>query len=73
MADTLGDERLRGANSALEAYEIAGKPLADWVVHAVSYRVAKLLPDTAVGVVVIDRAGAVLGRIDPDAKATPPR
>lgn len=62
LAAMVGDERLIHANTALEAYEIAGKPLAVAVARAVVARVQPMLPQTRVDVVVIDRAGTILAR-----------
>lgn len=62
LADQMKDDRLRGANTALEAYEIAGPAMADWVARAALARLAAMVPDVACDVVVIDRAGGVIGR-----------
>lgn len=63
LARWLGDERLAGANTVLEAYQIAGQPLADAVARAACARVQVFVgPQIAVDTVVIDRGGTVLGR-----------
>jgi cobalt-precorrin-5B (C1)-methyltransferase len=51
-------------NTALEAYEIAGKPLAQVVAIHAAEAVAALLngAEVAVDVVIVDRAGAVIAR-----------
>lgn len=67
LADWTGDDRLRHANSALEAYEIAGERLALKVAERARAQVLRLLDGApvAVDVVVIDRGGAVLSRSGP--------
>lgn len=64
LADWVGDARLRGANTALEAYEIAGEPLAQEVARRACAAVVEMLGEgsVAVDIVVIDRAGHVLAR-----------
>ncbi len=63
LARWLGDDRLAGANTVLEAYQIAGQPLADAVARAACARVQEFVgPQIAVDTVVIDRGGKVLGR-----------
>jgi cobalt-precorrin-5B (C1)-methyltransferase len=62
LAEWTGVARLRHANTALEAYEIAGKPLADGIAARAAAAAQALAGDIVVDVVVIDRAGAILGR-----------
>ncbi len=62
LAAWMDDPALRGANTALEAYEIAGPPLAAAVAVRALAHVTKLVPESAVDIVVIDRAGAVLAQ-----------
>lgn len=62
LADWMDDPALRDANTALEAYQIAGAPLAKTVAARALVHVAKLVPMSVVDIVVIDRAGAVLAR-----------
>lgn len=66
LADWTGDSRLRAVNTALEAYEIAGKPLADEVARRARSQALALFEGGAapdrLDVVVIDRAGAILAR-----------
>lgn len=50
------------ANTALEAAQIAGPPLAAWVAAEARDRVLDRLPQTEVDVIVIDRAGNILGQ-----------
>ncbi|CUH65482.1 cobalt-precorrin-6A synthase [Thalassovita autumnalis] len=65
LADWLGDERLRECNTALQAYEIMGKDMADMVAQKALVEVRKMLPDgVECDVVVIDRAGKLLARTD---------
>jgi cobalt-precorrin-5B (C1)-methyltransferase len=50
-------------NTALQAYDLAGETLADWVARESRVKVLSMLPDgVAVDTVVIDRAGTVLAR-----------
>lgn len=67
LADWLGDDRLRQVNTALQAYEIAGEPLAMAIAGRARDQVVGLLDGApvAVDVVVIDRGGAVLARSGP--------
>ena len=57
-------ERVRGANTALEALEIAGPALAEEVARAAEATIRSVLRDAPVAVetVVVDRAGALLAR-----------
>ncbi|WP_386682231.1 cobalt-precorrin-5B (C(1))-methyltransferase [Loktanella sp. R86503] len=63
LAAMCGDARLAQANTALQAYEIAGKPMA----QAVADKALAIVQDGFGGemqfdIVVIDRAGAILAR-----------
>ena len=63
LSVALHDERMLHMNTALQAYEIIGKPLADWVAKTALARLeAELKGQTAVDVVVIDRAGLILAQ-----------
>ena len=63
LSMALNDERMQNMNTALQAYEVMGKSLADWVVGAALGRLqAELKGRTQVDVVVIDRAGLILAR-----------
>lgn len=64
LAELAGDARLAGANTALEAYEIAGAPLAEAVAQAALARVQAQLGDSGVAadLVIVDRAGHLLAR-----------
>ena len=53
---------LQDANTALEAYEIAGPALADRVAGMALDRVQAAYPQMNFDVVVIDRAGQIIGR-----------
>jgi len=65
LADWLGDVQLRECNTALQAYEIMGKDMADMVAQKALFEVRKMLPDGVESdVVVIDRAGKLLARTD---------
>lgn len=61
LAQRMGDARLVGCNTALEAYEIC-PALGAVVAQAAQARVAAMVPGIVCDVVVIDRAGAVIGR-----------
>ena len=60
LSDWAGDSRVKNANSALEAYEIAGEPLARRVATEALARVTSLVPDIACDIVITDRAGAII-------------
>jgi cobalt-precorrin-5B (C1)-methyltransferase len=64
LADVLGQPELTGMNTALQAYEVAGKPFAEYVAHGAMIHAAQMLKGTGVQVdtVVIDRAGIVLAK-----------
>ncbi len=66
LATMVGDARLRDANTALQAYEIAGDPMAAAVADRARQTAQKAAgPDIAVDVVVIDRAGTILAQATP--------
>ena len=63
LAEWVGEPKLRGANTVLEAYEIAGDPLAQAIATRAAAQVAELAgPEVATDVVVINRAGQVLAQ-----------
>lgn len=67
LADWLGDSRLNDANTVLQAYEIAGEPLAVEVARRARDAAVALFDGfpggpVDVDVVVTDRAGAILAR-----------
>lgn len=64
LAEMLGDERLRGANTALEAFEIAGAPLAEAVARAALDQVEARFGGRGMqfDIVVIDRGGTIIAR-----------
>jgi cobalt-precorrin-5B (C1)-methyltransferase len=63
LSKALDDERMLHMNTALQAYDIAGAPLAEWVAGAALARLqAELGGQALVDVVIIDRAGALLAR-----------
>jgi cobalt-precorrin-5B (C1)-methyltransferase len=61
LAERMGDARLVAANTALEAYHLCPE-MAGAVACDAQARIAALLPQTAVDVVIIDRAGSILAR-----------
>lgn len=68
VSDWAGDARVAQANTALEAYEIAGAPLADHVArraatHAMSLFEGGTAPEV-LEVVVIDRAGTIIAQTE---------
>ena len=67
LADWMGDDRLRGANTVLEAYEICGAPLADLIAVKAREQALSVVRDAGIGIdiVVIDRAGKILARTGP--------
>ena len=63
LSVALHDERMLHMNTALQAYKTMGKPLADWVAKTALARLeAELKGQTAVDVVIIDRAGLILAQ-----------
>lgn len=67
LADWMADDRLKNANTALEAYEISGQSLAIQVAERARGTVEKILSGATsstilVDTVVIDRAGNILAR-----------
>ena len=64
LAEWCGVSEVRGANTALEAFELAGAPLAEAVVSRAKETVRAALRDAPVAVetIIVDRAGAVLAR-----------
>ena len=63
LAEALGLSDLKYMNTALQAYDLAGEKLADWVARESREKVLEMLPEgVAVDTVVIDRAGTVLAR-----------
>lgn len=63
LSIALQDERMQNMNTAMQAYETAKEPLADWVATTALTRLsAELKGQTVVDVVIIDRAGSILAR-----------
>ncbi len=64
LAEMMADPRLGGANTALQAYEIAGESLSEAVADGALKAVKTQLKtaEVAVDIVVIDRAGTIIGR-----------
>jgi cobalt-precorrin-5B (C1)-methyltransferase len=64
LAQMVGASDVASANTALEAYQIAGPPLADAVAKAALAQVEARFghPQITYDVVVIDRAGAIIAR-----------
>ena len=64
LADITNDARLSKVNTALEAYEIAGKPMADTIAKAALDKVRGLLRETeiCVDIILIDRSGNIIAK-----------
>jgi len=69
LAEWMGDARLANMNTALQAYEVAGKPLADRVARECLVRARTMFSEGAapevLDIVVIDRVGEILARAGP--------
>ncbi len=65
LAKMMNDPRLAAANTALEAYEIAGAPLASAIAEQGLARLRAQTDQISFDVVVIDRAGTIIGRAGP--------
>ncbi|WP_341365663.1 cobalt-precorrin-5B (C(1))-methyltransferase [Yoonia sp. BS5-3] len=62
LAKMMGNPALAQANTALEAYNIAGAPLADMVAGQALARLQAAYDGIVFDIVVIDRAGVILAR-----------
>lgn len=62
LADMVGRPEVAEANTALQAYEMAGPPLAEAVARQALDVVAERFGGMQFDIVVIDRAGAILAR-----------
>jgi cobalt-precorrin-5B (C1)-methyltransferase len=62
LATLMDDPSLRDANSALDAYERAGAPLAQAIADGALQRLETRYKAIAFDVVIIDRAGTILAR-----------
>lgn len=64
LADWANDPGVAQANTALEAYTIAGAPLADRIAREAMVKARAQFGDTApiLDIVMIDRAGTIIGR-----------
>ena len=63
LADDFGNPKVAAANTALEAATMIGAPMSAWVARTARERVEAFLGDaTQVDVIVIDRAGNILGQ-----------
>lgn len=62
LAALVGDPRVATANTALEAVQIAGPPVAQAVADAALARLGAAYPQIGFDLVVIDRAGGILAR-----------
>jgi cobalt-precorrin-5B (C1)-methyltransferase len=64
LAQVLNRPELAKANTALEAHELAGSDMAQWIAHSALANCRSILQtgDITVDCVVIDRAGRILAR-----------
>jgi len=63
LADWVGNPRISGANTALEAYEIAGAPLAARIAQLARDKAQAVVGDQClIDTVVIDRAGKIIAK-----------
>ncbi|MGR3491185.1 MAG: cobalt-precorrin-5B (C(1))-methyltransferase [Shimia sp.] len=62
LARVLDRPEVAGANTALEASQIVGEKMADWVARTARGKAAEMVPGIAVDTIVIDRAGNILAR-----------
>ncbi len=67
LAKTAEDPRIQGMRTALEAYELAGPPLADRIASIALSQVQRQIdgathPPIVTDIVIVDRAGAIVGR-----------
>lgn len=64
LADMAGNAQVAEANTALEAYEMCGAPMADSIAQQAQANALKMLngAEVAVEVIVIDRAGNILAK-----------
>ena len=63
LAQVFGRSEIADMNTALQAYETIGKPMANWVAENALSTISDMLPDTvSADVLVIDRKGEVLAR-----------
>ena len=63
LSEVLEVPEVADMNTALQAYEVVGAPMADWVAQNALVAVKSMLPDNvAADIVVIDRKGEVLAR-----------
>lgn len=64
LSQATDNKRVQGANTALEAYEIAGPVVAEWTAEAAQAQIQKQLRGAGItsDVVLIDRAGRILAR-----------
>ena len=68
LADWSGDTRLKTANTALQAYEIAGETLATLIANRAATQARKMFGDghapDVLDIVMIDRAGNIIAKAD---------
>ncbi|WP_391481887.1 cobalt-precorrin-5B (C(1))-methyltransferase [Nereida sp. NH-UV-3] len=64
LSQAIDNESIKGANTALEAYEIAGPAVAEWAAETAQVQIQKQLRGSGItsDVVLIDRAGKILAR-----------
>ncbi len=63
LAEALGNAEVRYMNTALQAYEMVGKNMAEWVAANALQQVCAMLPkEVAADTIVIDREGRIIAR-----------
>lgn len=64
LATLMGDARLNDANTAMQAYEIAGKSMVELIAELALKTVRKVLRDSeiCVDIIIIDRAGNIIAK-----------
>lgn len=64
LADMTDNAEVAGANTALEAYEMCGAPMADAIARQAQANALQMLngAEVAVEIIVIDRAGNILAK-----------
>lgn len=69
LSAALGRPEIATANTVLEAYEIVGQPLADYIAKGALETVQSMLPASVVAdIIVIDRAGTIVANTAQEGK-----
>lgn len=62
LAGALGASDVAGMRTVLEVYQTHGQPVVDWIAQEALARAQAALPEAQVDLVVVDRAGEIVGR-----------